>query len=331
MNTKESKKENITSVGPDSTISLHSNDFEKGKMDLKPENHEIVIKLLDVIKIYKRKKVETSALRSLSCNFRKGEITIIMGPSGCGKTTLLNMIGGISRPNGGEVSVMNKNIAHFSNSEMELYRREKISYIFQQLNLIPTMTVADNVSFPLEYTNQWNPTSLVNLREIISFIGIENKLDHYPNELSGGEQQRVALAASLVKNTPIILCDEPTGELDSISKMKVMELLTEINQKFPQKTIVIVTHDPDFKLIADRLLYMRDGKISYEVSKAELLVERQSMKNSTDISYETLNQSNDEEMILELREISKIITDKLTFFKNRKEQRKSLNLKNTNN
>ncbi|WP_371805688.1 ABC transporter ATP-binding protein [Candidatus Lokiarchaeum ossiferum] len=290
------------------------------------DNHAITINLVDVIKIYKRKKVETSALRSISCQFRKGEITILMGPSGCGKTTLLNIIGGISRPNGGGVLVMNQNITQYTNKEMELYRRNKVSYVFQQLNLIPTMTVADNVSFPLEYTNQWNPTSLANLKEIISFIGIENKLDHYPNELSGGEQQRAALAAALVKNTPIILCDEPTGELDSAAKMKVMELLTQIKQKFPDKTILIVTHDPDFKLIADRLLYMRDGKISYEVSKEELLAEKDSLKNASDVSYQALNQSNDEEMILELREISKIIADKLSFFKERKEQRKSLNI-----
>ena len=291
-------------------------------------NHEVTIKLHDVIKIYKRKKVETSALRSLTCKFRKGEISIIMGPSGCGKTTLLNIIGGISRANGGIVNVKGANIAHFSEKEMELYRREKISYVFQQLNLIPTMTVADNVSFPLEYTNQWNPTSLANLKEIISFIGIEKKLDHYPNELSGGEQQRAALAAALVKNTPIMLCDEPTGELDSTSKMKVMELITQIKEKFPEKTIIIVTHDPDFKLIADRLLYMRDGKISYEVTKEELLNEQKNSKNQSDVSYQALNQTNDEEMILELREISKIITDKLKFFKDRKEQRKTLNIDN---
>lgn len=298
------------------------------KTDPNFDNHAITINLVDVIKIYKRKKVETSALRSISCQFRKGEITILMGPSGCGKTTLLNIIGGISRPNGGGVLVLNKNITQYTNKEMERYRRNKVSYVFQQLNLIPTMTVADNVSFPLEYTNQWNPTSLANLKEIIAFIGIEDKLDHYPNELSGGEQQRAALAAALVKNTPIILCDEPTGELDSTSKMKVMELLTQIKQKFPEKTIVIVTHDPDFKLIADRLLYMRDGKISYEVSKEELFTEKQSMKNASDVSYQALNQSNDEEMILELREISKIIADKLSFFKDRKEQRKNLEIKN---
>jgi len=211
---------------------------------------------------------------------------------------------------------------------MEQYRRNNVSYVFQQLNLIPTMTVADNVSFPLEYTNQWNPTSLANLKEIISFIGIENKLDHYPNELSGGEQQRTALAAALAKNTPIILCDEPTGELDFASKMKVMELFTQIKLKYPDKTIVIVTHDPDFKLIADRLLYMRDGKISYEVSKAELLIEKKSMKNASNVSYQALNHSNDEEMIVELMEISKIIADKLAFFKDRKEKRKNLDLQN---
>ncbi|MHA1522760.1 MAG: ATP-binding cassette domain-containing protein, partial [Promethearchaeota archaeon] len=121
-------------------------DSINGKTILDPKRNEVTIHVKNVIKIYKRKKVETSALRSINCKFRKGEITILMGPSGCGKTTLLNIVGGISRPNGGGVLVMDKNIAQYTNNEMEQYRRNNVSYVFQQLNLIPTMTVADNVS-----------------------------------------------------------------------------------------------------------------------------------------------------------------------------------------
>ena len=279
---------------------------------MKPKSNSIVsIRTENVIKIYKRKGVETSALRGLSCEINKGEITIIMGPSGCGKTTLMNILSGVSLPNAGSVIVQDQDITQYSEKQLEQFRRDKISYIFQKLNLIPTLNVMDNITFALEYTNKMNATQQTRINDIIEFIGLKDHIKKFPDELSGGEQQRVALAAAIAKNSDIILCDEPTGELDSKAKMKVMELLSIIKQRYPEKTIVIVSHDTDMNLIADRLLYIRDGKISYEMSTEKL----QNFKTKGEGPSEfhegkSLHSSNDEDLIMELRELNKIISDK---------------------
>jgi putative ABC transport system ATP-binding protein len=293
---------------------------------------QISIEIHDIIKIYKRKGVETSALRGMTTNINKGEITVIMGPSGCGKTTLMNIISGVSRPNAGKVVISGEDITQFSEDELENYRRDKISYIFQQLNLIPSLNVWDNITFALEYTNRFTPTEEQRIHEIIDLVGLTEHLKKYPDELSGGEQQRVALTAAVAKNSEIILCDEPTGELDSKSKLIVMELITLIKEKYPDKTIVIVTHDPDFKMIADRLLYIRDGRISFEISSEKL----EEMKHHTNLAdnlevtdHHTLQNSNDEDLIMELREINKIIHDKLEFYEKRQKQKSSLKKMNS--
>ena len=169
------------------------------------------------------------------------------------------------------------------------------------------------------------------INDIIEFIGLEDHIKKYPDELSGGEQQRVALAAAIAKNSDIILCDEPTGELDSKAKMKVMELLSIIKQRYPEKTIVIVSHDTDMNLIADRLLYIRDGKISYEMSTENL----KQFKSQSDLPKEfhvekSFHRSNDEDLIMELRELNKIVSDKLEHYENRNYQKQKLQGKKDN-
>ena len=286
---------------------------------------KLSIRTADVIKIYKRKGIETSALRGLSCEMNKGEITIIMGPSGCGKTTLMNILSGVSRPNAGSVIVHGQDITQYSEKQLEQFRRDQISYIFQKLNLIPTLNVMDNITFALEYTNRMNDVQRTRIDDILEFIGLKDHINKFPDEFSGGEQQRVALAAAVAKNSDIILCDEPTGELDSKAKMKVMELLSIIKQKYPEKTIVIVSHDTDMKLIADRLLYIRDGKISYEMSTEKLeRFKTQSGENSENPIEKSLHNSNDEDLIMELRELNKIISDKLEHYEHRKYQKQKL-------
>nr|WP_147664701.1 ABC transporter ATP-binding protein [Candidatus Prometheoarchaeum syntrophicum]QEE17816.1 putative ABC transporter ATP-binding protein [Candidatus Prometheoarchaeum syntrophicum] len=299
---------------------------------MKPKSNTIIsIRTENVIKIYKRKGVETSALRGLSCEMNKGEITIIMGPSGCGKTTLMNILSGISLPNAGSVIVQGQDITQYSETQLEQFRRDKISYIFQKLNLIPTLNVMDNITFALEYTNKMNEAQQSRINNIIELIGLEDHTKKFPDELSGGEQQRVALAAALAKNSDIILCDEPTGELDSKAKMKVMELLSIIKKNYPEKTIVIVSHDTDMNLIADRLLYIRDGKISYEMSTEKL----QKIKTQGEIPIEvhaekSLHNSNDEDLLTELRELNKIISDKLEHYESRNIQKHKLKEKMDN-
>lgn len=293
---------------------------------MKPKSNAIVsIRTENVIKIYKRKGVETSALRGLSCEMNKGEITIIMGPSGCGKTTLMNILSGVSLPNAGSVIVQGQDITQYSEKQLEQFRRDKISYIFQKLNLIPTLNVMDNITFALEYTNKMNDTQQTRINDIIEFIGLEDHIKKYPDELSGGEQQRVALAAAIAKNSDIILCDEPTGELDSKAKMKVMELLSIIKKKYPEKTIVVVSHDTDMNLIADRLLYIRDGKISYEMSTEKLQQIKTQGEVPTEFHVEkSLHNSTDEDLIMELRELNKIISDKLEHYESRNYQKQKL-------
>jgi putative ABC transport system ATP-binding protein len=293
---------------------------------MKPKSKSIVsIRTENVIKIYKRKGVETSALRGLSCEMNKGEITIIMGPSGCGKTTLMNILSGVSLPNAGSVVVQGQDITQYSEKQLEQFRRDKISYIFQKLNLIPTLNVMDNITFALEYTNKMNDTQQTRINDIIEFIGLEDHIKKFPDELSGGEQQRVALAAAIAKNSDIILCDEPTGELDSKAKMNVMELLSIIKRRYPEKTIVIVSHDADMNLIADRLLYIRDGKISYEMSTEKLQNIKIQGEVPTEIhAVKSLHNSNDEDLLMELRELNKIISDKLEHYESRNNQKKKL-------
>lgn len=276
------------------------------------------IQINDLIKVYKHKEIEVAALRGLSCSFPQGEINVIMGPSGCGKTTLLNIIGGISRPTSGSVILNNRtDITQFSEVEYDLYRRDKISYIFQSQNLLPNLTAWNNIILPLQIQKKYTSEKSHEIETILDFVGMTARKNHFPDELSGGEQQRVSIARALAKNADILLCDEPTGELDSKSKSKIMELLLSVKEKNPTKTIIIVTHDLDFKLIADRVFIIKDGRISYEISGKELV----EYKNKNDISLDTTNNESgkeinpksteDDKAISELEELKYLISQKL--------------------
>ncbi len=268
-----------------------------------PEENYIEIK--NLIKIYKRGKIEVQALSGISCSFQKGKIYVMMGPSGCGKTTLLNIIGGISKPTAGNIIVKNMgDISTFSQQKRTEFRREKIAYVFQNNNLIQNLTLWENVLFPYEILKNIDENKIIQINEILDFVNLANRKDHFPNELSGGEQQRTCLAAALVKDVDIILCDEPTGELDSKSKQQIMILLSKIIKEFSKKIIIVVSHDPEFKKIADKFLYIRDGKISHELSKDEL------KEFQNELNFEQKPQTN-EDVLIELMEMKHILTKKI--------------------
>jgi putative ABC transport system ATP-binding protein len=271
---------------------------------------KLKITIDDAIKIYKRGKIEVVALRGLNCTFNKGEITVIMGPSGCGKTTLLNLIGGLDRLNSGNIIVDGQNICHLSDNELEKYRRHKIGFVFQFLNLIPELTAEENILLPLELSGTLTKERREFVNELLNIVGLEDRKVHRPDELSGGEQQRISVAAALANNPDIVLCDEPTGELDSQSKHVVFGLLRSIIERFPEKAIIIVSHDPDLKQIADKMYYIRDGAISHHFSKKELDELKNTSSDQTGYAQQDLNRAQ-EVALLELRELSHIINEKI--------------------
>ena len=268
---------------------------------------DLLVKCEDVIKIYKRGKVEVVALRGLYAEFYAGEITLIMGPSGCGKTTLLNILGGLDTLTSGRVFLNDLNIASLPPKDLELYRRQNIGFIFQFLNLIPELTAEENVKLPAELSGKKVDPAFI--AEIFDVIGLSDRMHHRPEEMSGGEQQRVAIACALANNPKILLCDEPTGELDTQSKYNVMNLLQTIVRKYPDKAIIIVSHDPELRKIADRMYYIRDGKISHKFTPEEMEKIR---KESDEESFTTGKAGgSSQELLTELLEIDHFIKEKI--------------------
>ncbi|MHA1727811.1 MAG: ABC transporter ATP-binding protein [Promethearchaeota archaeon] len=264
------------------------------------------IEIDSIIKIYKRGHIEVAALRGLSCKFYPGEITVIVGPSGCGKTTLLNLIGGLDRPNSGKIFVNGENICGYSDKMLEKYRRKKVGYVFQFMNLIPELNALENTELPLLLMGVPAKERNERVEELLKLVNIFDRAKHKPDELSGGEQQRVAIAAALANNPEVILCDEPTGELDSDSKIMIMEFLKGVIKKYPNKSIIVVTHDTELKKIADRLYYIRDGNISHELKKVDL---QKQIERSDRIGEDKAIIS--EKFLRELRELQFLITNKI--------------------
>lgn len=272
-----------------------------------------MIQIQDLIKIYKQGELEVQALRGISCSFNQGEIAVIMGPSGCGKTTLLNILGGISTFTAGRVIIETVgDIGKFSPKQRTEFRRKKIAYVFQNNNLVPNLTAWENVLFPYEILHKVDKGKLKDVNATLEFVGLLDRKDHFPNELSGGEQQRTCIAAALVKDVDIILCDEPTGELDSKSKQQLMKLFQQVITKYPTKVIIIVSHDPEFKLIADKFFYIRDGTISHELNQEELQEFRDGMATTQESPQK-------EDVLIELMEMKHFLTKKIKKIQDGKE------------
>lgn len=214
----------------------------------------------DLIKVYKTGRTEVIALRGLDVTIEDGEMAAIMGPSGCGKTTLMNLVGGIDRPTAGSIAVDGANIVNFPDAELVKYRRDRVGFVFQFFNLVPTLTAEENIELPMRLRGAPAAERRRVTSELLSMVGLTPRAPHRPDELSGGEQQRISIAVALANNPPLILADEPTGELDTKTGQEVLDLFTRLHRDL-RKTIMIVTHDHRVARIADRILHIEDGRI----------------------------------------------------------------------
>lgn len=221
---------------------------------------DIIIKLDDVWKIYKMGEVEVPALRGVNLEVKRGEFLAVMGPSGSGKSTAMNMIGCLDVPTKGRIFLEKQDISHLSESDLAQIRGKKIGFIFQTFNLIPTLSALENVALPMIFQNMPKEERVRRATELLEMVGLGDRIKHKPNELSGGQQQRVAIARSLINDPEVILADEPTGNLDSVSGHKVIDFLCELHEK-EKKTIVMVTHDANIAKCAGRMEYLHDGQI----------------------------------------------------------------------
>jgi putative ABC transport system ATP-binding protein len=219
----------------------------------------------DLIKIYRIGSIEVQALRGLNVNVRKGEMISIIGPSGSGKSTLLNIIGGLDKASAGSVKVFDTDLTNMSPGDLVNFRRETVGHVFQNMNLIPTLTAAENVELPMAALGIKAPEREKRIDELLNVVGLTDRKDHKPGELSGGEQQRIALAAALANDPPLVLADEPTGELDTENAAIVVQYLRKINQELG-KTVIMVTHDPNIARISDRILRIHDGVVQADVA-----------------------------------------------------------------
>lgn len=219
-----------------------------------------IIKLQDVWKIYKMGDVNVNALQGLDLDVKEGEFIAIMGPSGSGKSTAVNMIGCLDVPTKGKIWLDGNDISKMSESELAQVRGKKIGFIFQQFNLIPTLTALENVALPIVFQNTAREERINRAKELLEIVELTDRMDHKPAELSGGQQQRVAIARALANNPEVILADEPTGNLDSTTGETVMNFLQKLNRK-ESKTIIMVSHDNNVANHADRIELLKDGKI----------------------------------------------------------------------
>jgi putative ABC transport system ATP-binding protein len=216
-----------------------------------------VIKLEDIAKIYPMGNRELAVLRGVSLSIETGEMVAIMGPSGSGKTTLLNILGCLDTPTSGSYYLDGHEIGHLNSRELAKIRGTKIGFIFQNFNLLPYLSAQQNVELGLKYSGGRDYHRAI---EALDRVGLADRAKHRPNELSGGESQRVAIARALVKNPPLILADEPTGNLDSHSGEEIMNIIKELNRE--QKiTLVLVTHDPDIAGYCKDIIHVKDGQI----------------------------------------------------------------------
>lgn len=221
---------------------------------------EWIIEAINVKKIYRMGDVEVPALNGVSLKVRDGEFMSIMGASGSGKTTLLNLMGALDRPTEGKVLIKGIDISKLSDDELAELRNREIGFVFQFFNLIPRMTALKNVELPMLFAGVPPEKRRKRAEELLEKVGLGKRFDHRPTELSGGEQQRIAIARALVNNPSVVLCDEITGNLDTKTGNEILKLLRKLNEE-QGTSFVLVTHDPAVAKATDRIVYMRDGKI----------------------------------------------------------------------
>ena len=221
-----------------------------------------MIKLENLSKVYRTEEIESTALNQVSFEIEKGEFVSIMGPSGCGKSTLLNILGMLDKPESGSYTFLEKEVSGLNEKGRSSIRKENIGFIFQNFNLIDELTVFENIELPLIYNKVSSAERKERVNKLIEKIGISHRTSHFPQQLSGGQQQRVAVARALVTRPPLILADEPTGNLDSSHGNEVMELLCELNEA--GTTIIMVTHSSHDASYSQRVINLLDGQVVSE-------------------------------------------------------------------
>lgn len=227
----------------------------------------MAIEIRDAVKKYGRGESEICALDHVNLRIEKGEVCVILGPSGSGKSTLLNMIGGLDRLDAGTVTVEGVELAKQNRKELTEYRRKNVGVVFQSYNLIAELTVQENIRVVADIAK--HPLALA---ELMEDLGLSRHAKHFPSELSGGQQQRCAIGRALIKNPAILLCDEPTGALDSASAREVLAILEQINRKY-HTTVIIITHNEAVAGMADRVIRLHDGKVKSNTENEKVRIE----------------------------------------------------------
>jgi putative ABC transport system ATP-binding protein len=222
---------------------------------------EPIIKIQNVFKSYRRDSLEIPVLNDISLEVPEGEFLGLMGPSGSGKTTLLNLIAGIDRPNSGAINVAGTELSTLNESALAKWRSRHIGFIFQFYNLLPVLTAYENVELPLLLTSLSKKERRDHVQAALKLVGLADRMDHYPRQLSGGQEQRVAIARAIAGDPTILIADEPTGDLDKVSAEEILTLLERLNREF-KKTVVIVTHDPRAAEKAHTLRHLDKGELN---------------------------------------------------------------------
>lgn len=231
-------------------------------------NDDVVIRTRQLTKEFVRDAFRVVALKDVHLEVRRGEYLALMGPSGSGKSTLLHLIAAMDRPTSGQIEVLGSNVAAMPDKEMARWRNRHIGFVFQSFNLIPVLTALENVELPLKLTHLKKGERIQHAATALKLVGLGDRMDHYPRQLSGGQEQRVAIARAIVTDPDILLCDEPTGNLDARSANEVLDLLRRLNREFG-KTIVMVTHDPHAAHFAYHIRYIDKGELLPQGKKPE--------------------------------------------------------------
>jgi len=229
---------------------------------------EAVVQVQDVSKEFRRGENIIPVLRGMNLELFEGDYTALMGPSGSGKSTLLNLIAGLDKPTSGSVFVCGQDLGKTSQSALARWRARHVGFIFQMYNLIPVLTAYENVELPLTLTPLKRSQRKEQVKTALEIVGLGDRMDHYPSQLSGGQEQRVSIARAIATDPTLIVADEPTGDLDAKSGNEILELMDRLNKEF-NKTIVMVTHDPKAADCAKRTLHLEDGRLVGDTSKPE--------------------------------------------------------------
>jgi putative ABC transport system ATP-binding protein len=219
-----------------------------------------MIEIKKLSRIFRTGGQEVRAVDEMNFKIQEGEFIAIMGPSGSGKTTLLNLLGGLDRPTDGKILVEGVDIVRLKDNDLSLYRRDTVGFVFQSFNLLSLHNALENVYLPMIWQGEQNAARKEKAKKLLASMGLEKRLYFKPNQLSGGEKQRVSIARALANNPKIILADEPTGNLDSKTGLEIIKLLKEINEELGV-TIIVITHDLDIARVADRIIKLKDGRI----------------------------------------------------------------------